>query len=303
MSRFRYWLLALLLAGCSKLPLEQLPSANHNDRVQFLVLHFTAEDFATSVAILVKGNQVSSHYLIPQDGDPSYPYRQLKVFQLVDEQQRAWHAGASYWQGRRNLNDISVGVELVNLPRCQPPPYPDGRRQCQYPDFDPAQISLLVRLAKAILARHPDIGPTQVVGHGDVAPSRKDDPGPRFPWQQLAEAGIGAWYDEEVVGRYQQAFAQQPPSLALVQAALGAYGYGVLETGLVDRQTEDTLLAFQRHFLPQELGSGPSPRTVAVLFALLERYFPDQGSALWARYQQGEPQAVPQQDCSCAQKK
>lgn len=103
------FLLLLLLSSCSQLPLKSLPSPNYNDRVKFLVLHFTAEDFAGSVRALVSEHQVSSHYLIPQHNDPSYPYSRLAVFQLVPEDKRAWHAGVSYWQGRSSDPRCSAG--------------------------------------------------------------------------------------------------------------------------------------------------------------------------------------------------
>ncbi|WP_406666279.1 N-acetylmuramoyl-L-alanine amidase [Gallaecimonas sp. GXIMD1310] len=282
------FLLLLLLSSCSQLPLKSLPSPNYNDRVKFLVLHFTAEDFAGSVRALVSEHQVSSHYLIPQHHDPSYPYSRLAVFQLVPEDKRAWHAGVSYWQGREDLNDTSIGVEIVNQPDCQPPPYPDGRRQCQYPAFDPEQISLVVRLAQQILARHPDIGPTQVIGHADIAPDRKDDPGPRFPWQQLYQAGVGAWYEQDTRARYRQAFGQRPLPLPILQQALADYGYRLQVTGSADRQTRDVLLAFQMHFLPQAVSGKPDLDTAATIFALLSKYFPEKAATLWAAYQQAE---------------
>lgn len=278
----RYWLLCLVLAGCSRLPVEPLPSQSFNGRVQFLVLHFTAEHFQGSVDALVHSGLVSSHYLIPQPNDPTYPYGKLKIFQLVAEKDRAWHAGASQWQGRSNLNDQSIGIEIVNQPSCEPPPYPLGRRQCQYPDFAPAQMALVQALAKDILARYPDIGPTQVVGHADIAPSRKDDPGPRFPWFELYQAGVGAWYDDADVSRFSQQFSAEPPSLTLVQQALAAYGYGLAASGEPDRRTQDCLLAFQMHFLPWHLSGQADLQTAAALFALLDKYFPDKAATLLA---------------------
>ncbi|ALS99123.1 penicillin binding protein PBP4B [Lacimicrobium alkaliphilum] len=298
-------LLLTLLVGCTSLPIEQMPSKSYNHRVQFLVMHFTAIDYQRSVNALVKGPYVSSHYLIPERFDDSYPDDELKVLQLVDEQHRAWHAGSSYWQGRNDLNDQSIGIEIVNVPECEREmghhfsdpfngnEHGDGRL-CIFPDYDPEQIALLVKLSKAILERHPDIGPTQVVGHSDITPSRKNDPGPRFPWYQLYKEGIGAWYDNETVNHYWQQFTKAPPSLGLVQAALRTYGYGIEETGRMDAQTLDTLSAFQMHFLPWHVSGEASDKTAATLFALIDKYFPERLTSLMERYnkeQIAEPEA------------
>ncbi|WP_460478096.1 penicillin binding protein PBP4B [Bowmanella dokdonensis] len=286
----------VLLGGCASFDVTQLPSQSYNHRVQFLVMHFTAIDYQASVGALVEGRHVSSHYLIPERFDASYPHDELKVFQLVDEQDRAWHAGSSYWQGRQDLNDQSIGIEIVNVPRCERPmghhfmdpaasaEHGDGRL-CLFPDYDPEQIKLLVKLSKEILARHPDIGPTQVIGHSDITPSRKNDPGPRFPWYQLYKEGIGAWYDNDTVNHYWQIFSLAPPSLGLMQRALRSYGYGISETGRIDRQTIDTLSAFQMHFLPWHVTGEATDKTAATLFALLDKYFPDKLAALMARYE------------------
>lgn len=284
------------LAGCASFSVQQMPSNSYNHRVQFLVMHFTAIDYQASVDALVTGKYVSSHYLIPERFDDSYPGGDdLQVYQLVDEHDRAWHAGTSYWQGRQDLNDQSIGIEIVNVPRCERPmghhfmdpeqstEHGDGRL-CIFPDYDPKQIELLVKLSKDILARNPDIGPTQVIGHSDITPSRKNDPGPRFPWYQLYKEGIGAWYDNDTVNKYWQQFSQSPPSLGLVQAALRTYGYGVLETGQMDAQTLDTLSAFQMHFLPWHVSGQASDKTAATLFALLEKYFPARLEKLLQRY-------------------
>ncbi|WP_232849885.1 penicillin binding protein PBP4B [Bowmanella yangjiangensis] len=297
------------LVGCSSFSVQQMPSQSYNHRVQFLVMHFTAIDYQKSVNALVTGKHVSSHYLIPERFDPSYPGGDdLQVYQLVDEHDRAWHAGRSYWQGREDLNDQSIGIEIVNVPRCERPmghhfmdpeqssEHGDGRL-CIFPDYDPKQIELLVKLSKQILARNPDIGPTQVIGHSDITPSRKNDPGPRFPWYQLYKEGIGAWYDNDTVNTYWQQFSHTPPSLSLLQSALRAYGYGILETGEMDGQTLDTLSAFQMHFLPWHVSGEASDKTAAVLFALLDKYFPKKLERLMSRYakeQVAEPVLITQ---------
>ncbi|MBT1452232.1 penicillin binding protein PBP4B [Glaciecola sp. XM2] len=287
---------AILVASCVSSSYTQLPSANYSFRVKSLVMHFTAVDYQTSVDLLVDEGFVSSHYLVPQSNDPSYPYSDLKILQLVDETERAWHAGTSYWQGRTGLNDSSIGIEIVNTPSC----FDDENaieaagmaskaehgpnRLCIFPDFDPKQIELVIQLSQDILARNPDISPTAVVGHSDIAPSRKNDPGPRFPWFQLYQAGVGAWYDDETLAKHWQIFNSDLPNIGLVQAALSAYGYGIIETGILDRQSIDNLSAFQMHFLPWQVSGNSDARTAAAIFALLEKYFPDAHTALMERY-------------------
>ena len=296
MIRWQRWMTVMLGAGllisCSQLPLEQLPSANQGERIKLLVMHFTAGNFADSRDVLVDKGGVSAHYLIPAAADPSYPRGDLRIYQLVDESKRAWHAGRSYWQGRSQLNDQSIGIEIVNEPECQATaPGLGVAPQCDYPDFEPAQIELLIALARDILRRNPDISPTRIVGHGDIAPARKIDPGPRFPWYALYQAGIGAWYEPERVEYYRQQFVEAPPTLGLIQRGLRQYGYGVLETGELDEQTRVTLRAFQMHFLPEAVTGWADNHTAAVLFALLERYFPRRLERLMARYER--EQATP----------
>ncbi|UTA48399.1 N-acetylmuramoyl-L-alanine amidase [Simiduia sp. 21SJ11W-1] len=230
MLQVRKVLLPLLCAGltaCASGPskeyvTETVESANTNERVRFLVMHFTAINFERSLRALTQPSSrpVSSHYLVPENNDPTYPHDELKVFQLVEEHNRAWHAGPSRWEDREQLNDQSIGIEIVNLASCHRPKVdleqlpqtaatsdaanlpPLPKSQCLFPDFDPEQIQLVIKLSKDILARYPEITPTRVVGHGDIIPYFKNDPGPRFPWQQLAKAGVGAWYDDDTVRHY-----------------------------------------------------------------------------------------------------
>lgn len=291
---FSVAMLALFtLNSCSMLAdYEQMPSANYDHRIKFLVMHYTAIDYGKSVEVLVEPKGLSSHYLVPESGDPSYPYDELKVFQLVEESERAWHAGDSYWQGRRDLNDQSIGIEIVNVPQCE---WDNSHRAsraehgenrlCVFPDYDPQQIEKVVELAQEILARHPDIHPTAVVGHSDITPTRKNDPGPRFPWYQLYQQGVGAWYEQDTLARYWKQFNQQPVNTGLLQAAFNAYGYGVTETGVYDETTASTVSAFQMHFLPWQVTGKAGSQTSAALFALLEKYFPEKLEPLWERYQ------------------
>lgn len=279
---FIMFVAVLNLAACTQLRTTQ--SENHNSRVSIIVIHHTTADFADSLRILTKKSRypVSSHYLIPQPDDPSYGKSRLKIYQLVDESRRAWHAGTSYWAGKSGLNDQSIGIELVNETWCHAStagvdPLTGGPdRLCFYPDFDDGQIALLVRLLDEILERHPDVKPTHIVGHSDIAPGRKIDPGPRFPWQRLAQLGYGAWYDDATVIRYWDRFRSEPLPLKNVQMALGAWGYEIEDTGEPDEQTRNVTQAFQLHFRPWAVTQEMDRESTAILFALLEKYYPDQ---------------------------
>ncbi len=161
------------------LRIVQRPSPNHDERpagtpIDMLVMHYTGMRTAgEALARLCDPDaKVSAHYTIDRDG---------RVYTHVPEDRRAWHAGVSYWAGERNVNARSIGIELVN------PGHEFG-----YEPFPEEQIAALIDLAGGILSRHP-IPAHRVVGHSDVAPARKMDPGERFPWKQLAEFGIGIW--------------------------------------------------------------------------------------------------------------
>lgn len=278
---------ALCLGGCGHSSIVDAPSRNQNGRVNYLVLHFTTENFADSLSLLTEASDrpVSAHYLIPEPYDPTYGDRALKVFRLVPESRRAWHAGRSFWNGEEALNNRSIGIELVNRSYCvgdTPLEELTEAPVCFFPDFAPGQISLLIDLARGILSRHPDIDPTEVVGHSDIAPLRKVDPGPRFPWQQLYQAGIGAWYDDDTVLRYRERFDSALPSAALVQRGLGHYGYPIEETGAHDATSRTLVRAFQMHFLPSAVSGEIDLETVAVLFALLDKYRPERLEELLA---------------------
>ena len=230
-----------------------------SSRVRHLVLHYTDSDARRSLSTLT-GPHVSAHYVLTREAP--------KVYQLVDESRRAWHAGASAWHSRTNLNDTSIGIEVVNRGPYQTPA---GRAWTPYPS---AQIDTLIALARDIVARHA-IDPVDVVGHADIAPRRKIDPGPRFPWYRLYRAGIGAWPETERVMAYQRRFMTSPPSLIQWQRALVAYGYPVDVTGRFDALTHDTLRAFQMHFRPTRHDGYPDAHSAAILWALLEKYRPE----------------------------
>ena len=274
--------LLLMLAGCTSLSFVDLPSVNHNSRINFLVLHFTSENFAESVRLLTQRTDrpVSVHYLVPETGDPSYPRRSLKIHRLVTEDRRAWHAGVSHWAGAEALNDTSVGIEIVNQSACvdnEPgteTPTPE-EQTCTLLDYPEEQIELVIRLAADIIERNPDIDPVDVIGHGDIAPTRRVDPGPLFPWKKLYDRGIGAWYEDDVYERYREQFEMGMPGIAAVQGALRAYGYLIDETGEKDAQTRFVVRAFQMHFRQSDYSGAVDVETAAILFALIEKYRPE----------------------------
>ncbi|MBU2978711.1 penicillin binding protein PBP4B [Alteromonas sp. C1M14] len=290
-SRYTLLLLtALLIASCAS-DYPSMTSKNRSERIKTLVMHFTAIDYEKSVHALVDEGGLSAHYLVTDPFDPSNPSAEAKAISLVPEDKRAWHAGVSYWQTRSHLNDTSIGIEIVNVPKCehdtttgQAASEHGANRLCFFPDYPTAQINVLIALAKDILARNPDIHPTGVIGHSDIAFDRKNDPGPRFPWFELYQAGIGAWYDNETRIRYWKTFNQQLPNIGLMQAALREYGYGVIETGIFDSPTKNALYAFQMHFVQDNVSGQLNSETAAALFALIEKYFPAKGEKLMARY-------------------
>ena len=279
MTRSLVILCAAILVGCTSLRTIDLPSANHNSRVQYLVLHFTSEHYAESLRLLTQrtDSPVSVHYLVPEPGDDTYDRRSLEIFRLVPEHRRAWHAGKSYWAGADSLNDTSVGIEIVNRSACvdndpeTETPTPEDQT-CTFLDFPDEQIELVIQLAQDILERNPDIDPVDVIGHGDIAPARRVDPGPRFPWKRLYENGIGAWPDDETVMKYRRLLKTDPANMSKVQRALQAYGYEIEETGENDVQTRFVLRAFQMHFRPSDTSGHADGETVAILLALLEKY-------------------------------
>ena len=282
--------LALATTGCAWFKKEVfIESVNHNSRVSSIVLHHTAVNFETSLKYLTQpsDNPVSSHYLIPEPGDPSYPESRLKIYQLVADHERAWHAGRSYWRGREGLNDQSIGIEIVNIPDCYElgpegmdlEPHENSEaavveQVCFFPDFPGEQMKLVEELLRDLLKRFPHISPLNIVAHSDIAPSRKSDPGPRFPWERLYSMGIGAWYDTETVVKYIKLLKKNELSIKQLQTALHAYGYGIEVTGEMDTQTRHVVTAFQLHFDQASVTGEFTPGTVARLLALLEKYVP-----------------------------
>ncbi len=202
---------------------EHDPSPNFGDRkdgkaAQYLILHYTGSPSAEEALHLLKGGRaghdVSAHYLVDETG---------VVTRLVDEDKRAWHAGKSYWDGEEDMNSASIGIEIQN------PGHEFG-----YVPFTAAQVAAVIALCKDIMQRH-GIAPENVLAHSDIAPQRKEDPGELFPWEELAQHGIGVW-----------------PSVTSADAGAGELAPLLAQYGYDARVDEKTLTAaFQRHFQPE----------------------------------------------------
>ncbi|MGE4387521.1 MAG: N-acetylmuramoyl-L-alanine amidase [Citrobacter sp.] len=263
---------ALLLTGCAgekgivdkdgyQLDTRHQAQAAY-PRIKVLVIHYTADDFDSSLATLTDKN-VSSHYLIPSV--PPLHRGKPRIWQLVPEQDLAWHAGISFWRGATRINDTSIGIELENRG------WQKSAGDKYFAPFEPAQIQALIPLAKDIIARY-DIKPQNVVAHADIAPQRKDDPGPLFPWRALAAQGIGAWPDAQRVNFYLAGRAPHTPvEMASLLDLLSRYGYGV-KPEMTAREQQRVVMAFQMHFRPTLWNGVADAETQAIAEALLEKY-------------------------------
>lgn len=262
-----------LLSGCVAQPkfidrgnyIAQVVPHNpgQDNRVKFLVMHYTAEDDQKSLKTLTQGN-VSSHYLIPTI--PKMINDKPVVYSLVSEDKRAWHAGLSQWGNSAGLNDGSIGIEIVNFG------YKDKGEIREWFPYTPEQITTIALMMKDIIQRY-GIEPQNVVGHSDIAPQRKSDPGPLFPWAELASQGIGAWPDKELVDFYLEGRALSAPvDIANFQNLLVKYGYKTPLTGQLDKETQRVVQAFQMHFRASNISGIPDAHSEAILMALIDKY-------------------------------
>ncbi len=237
-----------------------LSSPNQRERpegavIDTLILHYTGMRSGTEAIARLSDREagVSSHYVVEEDG---------RVFRLVEEHRRAAHAGVSVWQGRQDLNDSSIGIEIVN------PGHEWGYRA-----FPEAQLAAVRRLCLDILGRHP-IAAARVLGHSDVAPDRKQDPGELFPWEALARDGIGIWpraVADPGPGTAQGDPADDASRLLPVRRQLRVIGYTVEDAGDMDDRLATVLRAFQRHWRPEAVNGRADAGTRARLQALAER--------------------------------
>lgn len=248
-------LCAVLLGGCASAPMvdKSLSSRSQDSRVHYLIIHYTALDLQQSLRELVDQG-VSSHYLITDGPAP-------KIYNLVDEARRAHHAGKSSWKGETALNSSSIGIEIVN------PGYRVTPQGMVWEPYAQNQIDVLIPLVRDIVQRH-GIPPERVLGHSDIAPQRKEDPGPLFPWKQLADAGLVQWPSTVVVARVLPQFERQLPDLAWFQKKLTAHGFLVPVASEWDAPTRKVLAAFQMKYRPARFDGTPDAETAALLAAL-----------------------------------
>ena len=229
------------------LDITDASSPNFDERtlpISYLVLHYTGMGSGAAALERLRDGaaKVSAHYMIEEDG---------RIFRLVDEERRAWHAGVSEWAGESNINSASIGIEIVNGGHDWPDA--DG----VLPDYPDVQINALIVLCKDIMGRH-NIPAHNVLGHSDIAPARKIDPGEHFPWAGLAAAGIGIWPDTEngardVDSRILFEAGQRDRGVAIVQSGLAKIGYGARVSGEHDTLTQDIIKALQRRFRPSKV--------------------------------------------------
>ena len=227
------------------------PSPNHGERrgrsaPDCIVLHYTGMvDGPSALARLCEpASEVSCHYVVAEDG---------AVIQLVPEVLRAHHAGRSHWAGESDLNSASIGIEIVN-----------GGHDFGLPPFSPAQIAAVIELCRDVARRHA-IVPSRILAHSDIAPSRKQDPGERFPWGTLADAGVGLWVPPAEGFEKALAPGMSGDAVAALQAALARMGYGIEPSRHYDQATTTVVRAFQRRFRPARVDGIADRATIETL--------------------------------------
>ncbi len=229
------------------------PSPNFDARKSppdMVVLHYTGMPTGAEALSRLRDPQtkVSAHYLIEEEG---------RVFSLVAEERRAWHAGVSFWKGERDINAVSIGIELVN------PGHEWGYRA--FPD---AQIGALIALLDEVRGRWT-IPDGRILGHSDVAPERKTDPGELFPWKRLAEAGHGLWLEPPAAPGPALSLGDDGTGVFALQAGLTRLGYDSAPSGTFDEHTRAIVTAFQRHWRPERVDGVADGETRARLVHLL----------------------------------
>jgi len=194
-------------------------------------------------------SKVSSHYLVDETG---------RVYQMVDERMRAWHAGVAMWKGESDINSSSIGIEIHNT-----------GHEMGYPDFPDAQMDAVIALCRDVVERHR-IQPQCVLAHSDVAPTRKADPGEKFDWRRLCAHGVGHWIDPApIMAGPRLRAGDGSKKVRELQMLLVSYGYGADISGRFDPATEATVRAFQRHFRPQCVDGIADASTIDTLRRLI----------------------------------
>ena len=198
-------------------------------------------------------SKVSAHFMVNEDGT---------ICQLVDEEKRAWHAGVSEWAGETNINSNSIGIEIVNGG------HDFLNENGILPDYPDVQINAVIALSKDIISRHGDL---TILGHSDIAPARKIDPGEHFPWKGLAAAGLGYWPDVTTDDRrilFESGARDR--GVAILQSGLAHIGYGARVTGVLDKDTKLIIEALQRRYRADQIDGVVDVMTMEVVKALTE---------------------------------
>jgi N-acetylmuramoyl-L-alanine amidase len=245
---------------------DVVPSPNFDERKagrppDMILLHYTGMqtgDLALQ-RLTVADSKVSSHYVVFENG---------RIVQCVPEEKRAWHAGESSWAGETDINSRSIGIEIVN------PGHEFG-----YTDFPLRQIAAVISLCKSINTRRGPIAADRVLGHSDVAPNRKQDPGEKFPWGLLSESGVGHWVRAAPLNLEGSGLkpGSRGDAVTRLQRTLRTYGYGLPESGTYDEATLNVITAFQRHFRQARVDGIADPSTLLTLRALIETRPPPLG--------------------------
>lgn len=238
-------------------------SRYYSERIAFIVVHYTAQNNEQSLHSLTQ-TKVSSHYLILQG---NYP-----IYQLVSNDKAAWHAGVSSFHGRHNLNNSSLGIEIVN--EGISPPYQDYKGYHPYRHFSTYKEQQILQVGKLLqqLSQQYAIHPTYIVAHSDITPQRKMDPGAKFPWERLyREFGVGAWYDDDDVQTFiNQGFGNV--SIGQIKAEFRQYGYTMNHSSDWDKESQNVVYAFQLHFNPKNATGLMDLESWAILQALNKKY-------------------------------
>jgi N-acetylmuramoyl-L-alanine amidase len=240
----------------SSIASDVIPSPNYGDRNKgrqpdMILLHYTgmADVEGAITQLCTAGTDVSAHYIVLEDG---------RIVQCVPEAKRAWHAGKAIWAGEEDINSCSIGIEIVNR-----------GHDWGYPEFPLRQIAAVIALCRGIMLRR-GVPTHRVLAHSDVAPSRKKDPGEKFPWHSLANSGVGHWVQPAPIVRGDSLkLGTISDAVGDMQAAFARYGYGIPTSGQYDGATMEVISAFQRHFRPARVDGIADHSTMATLSALL----------------------------------
>ncbi|MGL5123132.1 MAG: N-acetylmuramoyl-L-alanine amidase [Fusobacteriaceae bacterium] len=276
MKNFFMFIIIIFFISCSnkqniKIDSTSYSARGQNSRIRYIILHYTAINDSKSLTVLTQNN-VSSHYLVTSNfKDP--------IFSLVPDERRAWHAGVSSFGGHTNLNDTSLGIEIVNLGYNTGIKYgitygdPNNLRPREhYYPFNVGQIEKVAFLLTQLKEKY-NILDKNILGHSDIAPDRKQDPGPYFPWELLyTKYNLGAWYnisDKDFFYNDELFYSETPVS---IKKEFAKYGYKVNDTDEWDDTSQKLIYAFQGHFRPEKTDGIMDLETYAILKALNKKY-------------------------------